>query len=190
MPAAIIIFMQRICCRERKARSLNSFQKQLKTSNLKSEKKAKINTAYLIAKQLPFSKCEGLLSLQRKNGVIRNNTYAKKESCGEIVSFLSDSFRDDLIHELNSKNYFSLMADGTADFGGTETETVVFRISSFCINNLQVDGKNLHQPASISNAINKYFCNVPTELAPSLPKADRHFTSFMKGKNVFSALLR
>ena len=27
--------------------------------------------------------------------------------------------------ELNSKNYFSLMADGAADFGGTENETVV-----------------------------------------------------------------
>lgn len=40
---------------------------------------------------------------------------------------MSDGFRDDLTRELNSKNYFSLMADGTADFGGTENETVVCR---------------------------------------------------------------
>ena len=53
---------------------------------------------------------------------------------------------------------------------------------SSIIDNLQVNGKTLHQPATISNAINKYFCNVPTELASSLPKADRHFTSFVKGK--------
>ena len=53
---------------------------------------------------------------------------------------------------------------------------------SSIIDNLQVNGKTLHQPVSISNAINKYFCNVPAELASSLPKADRHFTSFMKGK--------
>ena len=53
---------------------------------------------------------------------------------------------------------------------------------SSIIDNLQVNGKNLHQPASISNAINKYFCNAPTELASSLPKADRHFASFLKGK--------
>ena len=53
---------------------------------------------------------------------------------------------------------------------------------SSIIDNLQVNGKSFHQPASISNAINKYFCNVPTELASSLPKADRHFASFMKGK--------
>ena len=89
---------------------------------------AKINTAYFIAKEeLPFSKFEGLLSLQRKNGVILNNTQANKKSCAELVSFLSDGFRDDLTRELNSKNYFSLMADGTADFGGTENETVVCR---------------------------------------------------------------
>ena len=61
---------------------------------------------------------------------------------------------------------------------------------SFTIDNLQVNGKNLHQRASISNAINKYLCNVPAELASSLPKADRHFASFMKGKNALSALLR
>ena len=53
---------------------------------------------------------------------------------------------------------------------------------SSLIDNLQVNGKNLHQPASLSHAINKYFCNVPTELASSLPKADRHFASFLKGK--------
>ena len=53
---------------------------------------------------------------------------------------------------------------------------------SSIIDNLQVNGKTLHQPVSISNAINKYFCNVPTELASSLPKADRHFASFIKEK--------
>ena len=53
---------------------------------------------------------------------------------------------------------------------------------SSIIDNLQVKGKTLHQPVSISNAINKYFCNIPTELASSLPKADRHFASFIKGK--------
>ena len=50
------------------------------------------------------------------------------------------------------------------------------------IDNLQVNGKTLHQPPSTSNAINKYFCSVPTEHASSFPKADRHFASFIKGK--------
>ena len=30
--------------------------------------------------------------------------------------------------------------------------------------------------------LNKYFCSVPAELASSLPKADRHFASYMTGK--------
>ncbi|CAH3165809.1 unnamed protein product, partial [Porites evermanni] len=41
---------------------------------------------------------------------------------------------------------------------------------------------NLQQPSSISNAINRYFCNVPTELASKLPKADRHFSAYMRRK--------
>ena len=36
---------------------------------------------------------------------------------------------------------------------------------SLNIDKLKVKDKNLQQPSSISNAINRYFCNVPTELA-------------------------
>ena len=50
------------------------------------------------------------------------------------------------------------------------------------IDNLKVKDKNLQQPSSISNAINRYFCNVPTELASKLPKADRHFSNYLRRK--------
>ena len=50
------------------------------------------------------------------------------------------------------------------------------------IDKLKVKDKNLQQPSSISNAINRYFCNVPTELASKLPKADRHFLTYMRRK--------
>ena len=50
------------------------------------------------------------------------------------------------------------------------------------IDNLKVTDKNLQQPSSISNFINRYFCNVPTELASKLPKADRHFSTYMRRK--------
>ena len=53
---------------------------------------------------------------------------------------------------------------------------------SSVIENLQVKGKNLQQPASISNAINKYFCNVPSELASDLPKTDRRASSYVNRK--------
>ena len=50
------------------------------------------------------------------------------------------------------------------------------------LENLQVKGKNLQQPASISKAINKYFCNVPSELASDLPKTDRRASSYVNRK--------
>ncbi|RMX50300.1 hypothetical protein pdam_00022643 [Pocillopora damicornis] len=107
--------------------SFSKINKDMQSQRWK-EMEAKINTTYFIAKEeLPFSKFEGLLMSQSKNGVILNNIYAKKKSCAELVSFLSEGFRDDPIHVLKWKNYFSLMADRTADFGGTENETVVWR---------------------------------------------------------------
>lgn len=82
------------------------------------EMEIKLNTAYFVAKEeLPFSKFEGLLSLQRKNGVSINLTYANEKSCAGFVSFLSAC----------SKNFFSIMADGSADFSGVENETIVCR---------------------------------------------------------------
>ena len=107
--------------------SFSKINKDMQSQQWK-EMEAKINTTYFIAKEkLPFSKFEGLLMSQSKNGVILNNIYANKKSCAELVSFLSEGFRDDSIHVLKWKNYFSLMADRTADFGGTENETVVCR---------------------------------------------------------------
>ena len=50
------------------------------------------------------------------------------------------------------------------------------------IDNLKVKNKDIQHPSSISNAINRYFCNVPTELASKLPKADRHYSTYMKRK--------
>ena len=58
------------------------------------------------------------------------------------------------------------------------------------IDNLKVKDKNLQQPSSISNAINRYFCNVPTELASKLPQADRYFSTYMRRKNQPFALLK
>ena len=50
------------------------------------------------------------------------------------------------------------------------------------IDNLKVKDKNLQQPSSLSNAINKYLCNILTELASKLPEADRQFSIYVKRK--------
>ena len=51
------------------------------------------------------------------------------------------------------------------------------------IDNLKVKDKNLQQPSSLSIAINKYLCNILTELASKLPEADRQFSTYVKRKN-------
>ena len=48
------------------------------------------------------------------------------------------------------------------------------------IDKLQIDDKEYLQPNSISNVINKYFCNIPSRLASKLPKSNRYFSSFLK----------
>ena len=44
----------------------------------------------------------------------------------------------------------------------------------------QHDGKQYHQPFSISNVLNKYFCDIPFYLASKLSKSSCHFTSYLQ----------
>ena len=46
----------------------------------------------------------------------------------------------------------------------------------------QHDGKQYHQPFSISNVLNKYFRDVSFYLASKLPKSNCHFTSYLQQK--------
>ena len=56
------------------------------------------------------------------------------------------------------------------------------RRPSSSIEKLQHDGKQYHQPFSISNVLNKYFRDIPFYLASKLPKSNCHFTSYLQQK--------
>ena len=89
------------------------------------EMAGKLNTAYFLAKEeLPFSKFEGLLALQGKNGVEINSTYSNDKSCSEMVSVIGKVCKDQLTKEVTETNYISVMADGATDVGRVENETV------------------------------------------------------------------
>ena len=47
------------------------------------------------------------------------------------------------------------------------------------IEEISVNNKKYHQPSSIANHLNNYFCNVASDLATSLPKSNRHFKSYL-----------
>lgn len=91
----------------------------------KKEVEAKFNTAYLIAKEeLPVSKYQAILALQKKNGLDINLTYANDKSCNNFVSVISEVMTEQQASELNQKNYVSIMIDGANDARGKEKETV------------------------------------------------------------------
>ena len=76
-----------------------SFQKGEKASEEKNRKDvaAKINTAYLIAKEeLPLSKFEPILALQRKNGPEISPTYGNDKGCNNFVSLVSSVITEQL----------------------------------------------------------------------------------------------
>ena len=88
----------------------------------------KMTTAFYLAKEeLPFSKFQGLIELQKKNGLEVTSTYANNKTCGEMVSVLGKLFKEETVREINQNHYISVMADGATDAGGLENETVFCR---------------------------------------------------------------
>ena len=91
----------------------------------RKELEAKFNTAYLIAKEeLPFTKYQAILSLQKKNGLSISTTYANDKSCNNFVAVISEVVTEELASEINEKNYISIMIDGATDASGKENEIV------------------------------------------------------------------
>ena len=91
----------------------------------RNEFAAKINTAYLVAKEeLPFSKFGPILELQKKNGLDINQTYANDKSCSTPVSFIGAVFTEKLANEVKGKAYLSLLIDRATNASGKENETV------------------------------------------------------------------
>ena len=102
-------------------------QKGGKAVEEKSRKdmEAKFNTAYLVAKEeLPFTKYQAILSLQKKNGLDISTTYANDKSCNNFVAVISEAMTEQLASEINEKKYIGIMIDGATDASGKENETV------------------------------------------------------------------
>lgn len=90
----------------------------------RKELEANMNTAYLIAKEVPFTKFQPIFSLQKKNGLDMSLTYANDKSCNSFVTLISAVMTEQLALEVNRKNYNSLMIDGATDASGKENETI------------------------------------------------------------------
>ena len=107
-----------------------SFSKGRKDQEEKDQREVavKMTTAYFLAKEkIPFSKFQGLINLQRKNGLELTSTYANNKTCTEMVSVVGKMFKEGTAAEINQVSYISVMADGATDAGGIENETVFCR---------------------------------------------------------------
>lgn len=88
----------------------------------------KMTTVYFIAKEeLPFSKFNGLILLQKKNGLQLTSTYANNKTCVQMISVIGKLEKVALAAEIGGKNYISVMVDSATDADGIENKTVFCR---------------------------------------------------------------
>lgn len=106
---------------------VKSFSKGTKNLDERDRREVaiKMTTTYFIAKEeLPFSKFNGLIALQKKNGLQLTSTYANDKTCVQMISVIGKLEKEALAAEIGGKNYISVMADGATDAGGIENETM------------------------------------------------------------------
>ncbi|KAL9977359.1 hypothetical protein ACROYT_G014751 [Oculina patagonica] len=104
-----------------------SFSKGRKDQDEKDRREVavKMTTAYFLTKEeIPFSKFQDLINLQRKNGLELTSTYSNNKTCTEMVSVIGKMFKEGTAEEINQVSYVSVMADGATDAGGIKNETV------------------------------------------------------------------
>ena len=78
---------------------VQSFSKATKDLDERDRKEVavKMTTAYFVAKEeLPFSKFNSLISLQKQNGLALTSTYANDKTCAEMVSVIGKLAKEDL----------------------------------------------------------------------------------------------
>ncbi|XP_075441328.1 zinc finger protein 862-like [Ascaphus truei] len=79
------------------------------------------NTAYYIAKNnKPFSDMKELLNYARKLGVGVPEQYGNDKRCAEFIKFIAEKIRNDVVAEIKSSPFFSILLDGSTDKSTTE----------------------------------------------------------------------
>ena len=77
--------------------------------------------AYFIAKEeLPFAKFANIIELEKRHGVDLGETYMNKPGCSEFIRCISKVFTEDLIKEMSSSNYISVLVDESTDISTCE----------------------------------------------------------------------
>ena len=91
-----------------------------------SDLKVKFNAVHCIGKEkMAFTKLKPLLLLQKKWAV--TPAYSNNVRCGEMMSTIASTLRDETLESISDSHYVSVMIDGATDSSVSENEAVYVR---------------------------------------------------------------
>lgn len=81
--------------------------------------------AYGMAKEgIAFKKFSFITELEKRHGVDLGQTYQTEKMCREFTSIISNSLKSEMVKELNTSQYFTVMCDGSTDVSAIEKESI------------------------------------------------------------------
>nr|XP_054763515.1 zinc finger protein 862-like [Lytechinus pictus] len=97
-----------------------------------SEQEARVtklfDIAYHIAKhELPFAYFPSLAGLEKRHGVDLGNTYINSKQAANFTSYLAAVIRRNLVSEIKSSRYISVLVDGSTDKSTRELEVMYIK---------------------------------------------------------------
>ena len=123
----------------------------------------RFNTAYYLAKsERPYSDAEDLITLHEMNGMSKSSKFRNERAIATITDSIGDKLKENILAELKTARYYSLLTDGSTDKGVIEQEALYLLFMS-------KEGKQVcsdsflfslacFSASSASLEIFKYFC--------------------------------
>ena len=75
----------------------------------------KRETAYFITKELPLTKFEKILALEKLHNLELGNAYCNNNMCGEFIDYIANNLALKVVQKLKSSNFHSALWDETID---------------------------------------------------------------------------
>ena len=99
-------------------------------NNLPDEEREKLRVKFDIAhfvatENLPFTKYSKICELEAHHGVELGNSYTNETSGKEMIHYVAESRRQELMKKLGDASFFSLLLDGSTDKGNIDNELIL-----------------------------------------------------------------
>ena len=86
----------------------------------------KFDIAYLVAvEKISFRKYPQICELEARHGINIGTGYTNDTSASTFVHYIAESQRQELVHTIQVKKFFSLLLDGSTDTGNIDNELIL-----------------------------------------------------------------